>query len=154
MICPKVGGATLSDGSVLKADGQLAGDCGLMRQKVDGVTETEVGYHLARRFQGQGLATEAARACIDHAFSELGLLRVISLIRPENGPSRRVAERNGMSIEKEAIFAALPHLVYRLRSKPARAEAHRVVGWAMLRLWPSIGSRTTSKRKFFGSVLT
>ena len=97
---------------ILKADGQLAGDCGLMRQEVDGVTETEVGYHLARRFQGQGFATEAARACMDHAFLKLGLGRVISLIRAENLPSRRVAERNGMTVEKEAMFAGLPHLVY------------------------------------------
>jgi RimJ/RimL family protein N-acetyltransferase len=97
---------------ILEAGHQFAGDCGLMRQQVDGVFETEVGYHLARRHQGQGLATEAARACLDHAFLTLGLQRVISLIRPENLPSRRVAERNGMSIEKETIFVGLPHLVY------------------------------------------
>jgi RimJ/RimL family protein N-acetyltransferase len=96
----------------LKPDGTFPGDCGLVRQTVDGVAEIEVGYVLARRFQGQGLATEAARACVDHAFSALGLDRVISLIRAENTPSRRVAERNGMTIEKETIFVELPHLVY------------------------------------------
>jgi RimJ/RimL family protein N-acetyltransferase len=97
---------------ILKPDGEFAGDCGLTRQPVDDVTEMEVGYHLARRHQGQGLATEAARACLDYAFSNLGLHRVISLIRPENLPSRRVAERNGMSVEKQTIFAGLPHVVY------------------------------------------
>ena len=97
---------------ILKPNGEFAGDCGLTRQQVDDVTELEVGYHLARRYQGQGLATEAARACLDYAFSNLGLQRVISLIRPENLPSRRVAERNGMSVEKETIFVGLPHLVY------------------------------------------
>jgi [ribosomal protein S5]-alanine N-acetyltransferase len=97
---------------ILKAGDQFAGDCGLALQEVDGVIETEVGYHLARRHQGQGLATEAARACLDYAFSNLRLQRVISLIRPENLPSRRVAERNGMSIEKETTFVGLPHLVY------------------------------------------
>ena len=97
---------------VLKPDGKFAGDCGLVPQQVDGATEIEVGYALARIYQGQGLATEAARACLDYAFSNLGLQRVISLIRPENLPSRRVAERNGMSVEKETIFVGLPHLVY------------------------------------------
>ena len=97
---------------VRKADGNFAGDCGLVPQQVDGATEIEVGYALARIYQGQGLATEAARACLDYAFSNLGLQRVISLIRPENLPSRRVAERNGMSVEKETIFAGMPHLVY------------------------------------------
>ena len=97
---------------IVKADGSFAGDCGLTRQEVDGVAETECGYHLARRAQGQGYATEAARACLNYAFDQLGRDRVISLIRAENSPSRRVAERNGMTIEKESTHAGLPHLVY------------------------------------------
>jgi Acetyltransferase (GNAT) domain len=36
---------------------------------------------------------EAARALRDHGFRELELSRVISLIHPENVPSRRVAEK-------------------------------------------------------------
>jgi ribosomal-protein-alanine N-acetyltransferase len=82
-----------------------------MEQVVHGVTETEVEYHLARRFQGRGIATEVARACVEYAFTELGNERVISLFRPENPPSRRVAERNGMTVEKEIEWAGLPHLV-------------------------------------------
>ena len=35
--------------------------------------------------------------------------RIISLIRPENLPSRRVAERNGMAVEKDTEFVGLPH---------------------------------------------
>jgi ribosomal-protein-alanine N-acetyltransferase len=97
---------------ILKETGQLIGDCGLVRQQVDGATETEIAYHLQRDHQGRGLATEAARACRDHGFLTLGLQRLISLIRPENVPSRRVAERNGMLVEKETIFHDLPHLVY------------------------------------------
>ena len=98
--------------TIRKADGQFIGDCGLLRQLVDGTTETEVGYHLARRFQGYGYASEAARACMRHAFTVLGRPRVISLIRPENLPSRKVAERNGMRVEKETLWAGLPHLVF------------------------------------------
>jgi [ribosomal protein S5]-alanine N-acetyltransferase len=97
---------------ILKETGQLIGDCGLVRQQVDGATETEIAYHLQRDHQGRGLATEAARACRDHGFLTLGLQRLISLIRPENVPSRRVAERNGMLVEKETIFHELPHVVY------------------------------------------
>jgi len=68
--------------------------------------------HLARRFQGKGFATEAARACMNYGFNRLAKDRIISLIRAENLPSRRVAERNGMAVEKETEFAGLPHLVY------------------------------------------
>lgn len=49
---------------------------------------------------------------MNYAFNTLGETRIISLIRPENLPSRRVAERNGMAVEKETEFVGLPHLVY------------------------------------------
>lgn len=104
---------------ILKSEQRLIGDCGLLVQEVDGAHETEIGYHLHRAYQGQGLATEAACACRDHAFSMLGLARVISLIRPENLPSRGVAERVGMTVEKETIFRGLPHLVYAVKRDAA-----------------------------------
>ena len=106
---------------VLKDSGELTGDCGLLQQVVDGVTETEVGYHLARRFQGRGLATEAARACVNYGFERLRLTRIISLIRPENLPSRRVAERNGLVVERETLWAGLPHLIY-VAARPSEMQ--------------------------------
>jgi RimJ/RimL family protein N-acetyltransferase len=98
------------DGLILKPDNKFAGYCGLVRREVDNSREIEVGYALARH--AQGIATEAARACMNYAFTTLGEDRIISLIRPENLPSRRVAERNGMAVEKETEFVGLPHLVY------------------------------------------
>lgn len=98
--------------AILKDDGQFAGDCGLMMQDVDGAQELEVGYHFKRRYWGQGLATEAARACMDYAFNQLGRRRIISMIRPENTSSRRVAERNGLKIEKEVFWRGYQHYVY------------------------------------------
>jgi ribosomal-protein-alanine N-acetyltransferase len=66
---------------ILKANGDLIGDCGLIVQNVDGVDEVEIGYHVRRDLWGQGLATEAARACRDYGFSRLSVERLISLIR-------------------------------------------------------------------------
>ena len=97
-----------------KADQQLLGDCGLVRWDIDGVDELEVGYHFKRKHWGQGYATEAARACMDYAFRQLGTKRIISMIRPENLPSRRVAERNGLQIEKEVFWRGYQHYVYAL----------------------------------------
>ncbi|SRR6266481_3701877 len=91
---------------------ELIGDCGIIRQQVEGERLYEIGYHLHRDFWGQGLATEAAIACRDWAFSHLKTDRVISLIRPENLPSRRVAERVGMTVWKEVNWRGLPHCVY------------------------------------------
>ena len=46
---------------------------------------------------------------------------VISLIRPENVPSRGVAERIGMTVWKETLHGAERwlHLVYRVDAAPA-----------------------------------
>jgi RimJ/RimL family protein N-acetyltransferase len=93
---------------------KIIGDCGIILQEVEGERLYEIGYHLRRDFWGQGLATEAAIACRDWAFARLKADRLISLIRPENLPSCRVAERTGMTVWKEANWRGLPHYVYSL----------------------------------------
>ena len=52
----------------------------LTLQQVDGGNEVEIGYHVRRDLWGQGLATEAARACRDFGFARLPVERMISLI--------------------------------------------------------------------------
>jgi [ribosomal protein S5]-alanine N-acetyltransferase len=88
---------------ILKETEGLIGDCGLITQDVDGVVDVEVGWHVRRDLWRQGLATEAATACVELAFTKLGLPRVISLIRPENIASRRVAEKLGMKVWRQTI---------------------------------------------------
>jgi RimJ/RimL family protein N-acetyltransferase len=90
----------------------VIGDCGLIAQVIEGDPQMEVGYHFRRDQWGHGYATEAAYACMKLAFRALGAQKVISLIRPENTPSRRVAERNGMKVERQVTYVKLPHLVY------------------------------------------
>ncbi|HET6644436.1 MAG TPA: GNAT family N-acetyltransferase [Fimbriimonadales bacterium] len=96
--------------ALLRDTDEPIGQIGLAIQTVDGVDETEVGYILHKRFWGKGYATEGARACVESA-RRLGMERIIALIRPENGPSMRVAHRLGMEFEKMARFANLPHNV-------------------------------------------
>lgn len=91
---------------------RFIGFCGLIPQVVDDVEEMEVGYMLHPEFWGRGLAPEAARACLDRAFERHGVQRVISLINPHNHPSIRVAEKNGMHLEKQTEFNGRPCLVY------------------------------------------
>jgi RimJ/RimL family protein N-acetyltransferase len=92
--------------------GAFVGDCGLTVQLVEGVAEVEVMWHVVRERWRQGLATEAATAVRNHAFGDLALRRLIALVRPGNEPSRGVAQKLGMQVEREAIFHDLPHLVY------------------------------------------
>jgi RimJ/RimL family protein N-acetyltransferase len=89
---------------ILRENGKLIGYCGFFLQLVDELEELEIGYRLDPEYWGQGIATEAARAVRDHAFHDLAVERVISLILPENAASKRVAEKNGMRFEKETNF--------------------------------------------------
>ncbi|NNC91661.1 MAG: GNAT family N-acetyltransferase [Acidimicrobiia bacterium] len=87
----------------LLATGELVGYCGVVPKEVDGVTEHEVIYILARSAWGNGYATEAASGIIDYAFSTLDLDHVISMIHVDNDASARVAERCGMTHERNTV---------------------------------------------------
>ena len=97
---------------ILRSTRRLIGYCGFFQQTVDEVEEIEIGYRLDPTHWGRGFATEAARIVRDHAFQQLGLSRVISLIHPANAGSRRVAEKNGMIPEKETTFRGFPTTVF------------------------------------------
>lgn len=101
-------------GMVEKRTGKLIGDCGIVWQEVEATMEPEIGYHVHRGCWGQGFATEAAKAMIDHAFEELEVDHVISLIRPENLQSRRVAEKNGLTLDRVVLWRDFDHCVYKL----------------------------------------
>ena len=77
--------------------------------------QVAIGWMLAREHWGHGYATEAALALRDWALAERGLTRLISLIRPGNEASIRVAERIGERHEGEVVMGGLPALVYTLR---------------------------------------
>ena len=89
---------------ISRNSGTMLGWCGFYHQHIDGVDEIEIGYRMHPDYWNRGLTTEAARAVRDHAFGDLKLPRVISLIHPENIPSRSVAEKIGMSLEKQTIY--------------------------------------------------
>ncbi len=97
---------------VAKAGGELVGSSGCVLQDVQGRNEIEVGYNVRRDLWGRGYATEAARACIDYGFQELAARRVVSMIRPENVRSIRVAEKNGMVREKIIFWRGYDHCIY------------------------------------------
>ncbi len=98
----------------LKDSGEFIGQCGLIRQQVDGAEEVEIGYHFLPRYWGNGYATEAAVMCKDYAFSHGLAESVISLIYIENTPSQRVAVRNGMKVDRRTEFMNLPMDMYRI----------------------------------------
>jgi ribosomal-protein-alanine N-acetyltransferase len=93
-------------------DDRFAGICGLAPQNVDDIEEIELGYRLMPDSWGQGVATEAARACRDYAFNAVGLPRIISIIEAANVGSIRVAEKIGLHLEKEMWMWERPVRIY------------------------------------------
>ena len=109
---------------VPRGEQAVIGYCGFFHHaEVPG--EVEIGYRLHPDYWNRGLITEAARAVRDHGFADLKLPRVISLIHPENIPSRRVAEKNGMKVEKEITFRGFPTLVYAITRERVAGEPWR-----------------------------
>ena len=78
--------------------GEHAGNCGLHRFNWN-TRVFEIGWWCRKRFQGQGLITEAAAAITGFAFAQLGARRVWCGVDEENERSCRVAERLGFAHE-------------------------------------------------------
>lgn len=81
---------------VLKATGQVIGDCGITLQPIHGQMLPEIGYHLHPDFQGKGYATEAARFCVQLSFDHFHFPAVYCYMKHDNWPSMGVAGRLGM----------------------------------------------------------
>jgi RimJ/RimL family protein N-acetyltransferase len=87
--------------TIHKETGKFIGRCGLLPWAIDGQDEVEVAYTIDEEFWGQGLGTEAAQAILRYGFENLNLSRLICLTEPGNVISQRVAEKIGMTFEKE-----------------------------------------------------
>lgn len=86
---------------VLRAGGETIGRCGLAGiespaapdELRDGI---QIGWSLAERFWGQGLASEAAHAVMSHGFATLALEQLWSQTSGSNAASSRMMMRLGM----------------------------------------------------------
>ena len=108
-----------------KASGRLVGRIGPFCPA--GWPGLELIWAIRRQFWGQGFATEGARVALDYLFDQVGDDRVVSLIRPQNAPSIRVAEKIGEQFQGRMEFYGSEVLVYgisRERWLESRAMRH------------------------------
>jgi RimJ/RimL family protein N-acetyltransferase len=97
------------------------GQVGLLNQRLEDGVHPEVAYLIHVPYQRRGYATEAALGVRDYAFQVLGKGYVVSFIRPENRPSRRVARKLGMRPRGTIRWAGLDHLFFRVERSEAQA---------------------------------
>lgn len=119
----------------LRSTGEFVGLIGAqtMRDVVPNLPQpaVEIGWRLSRSAQGQGLATEGARAVVDFCFGTLQLPEVVAVTALGNRPSRHVMEKLGMKHRPDLEFdhprvpAGHPHLrhtLYQLKNQSQPAE--------------------------------
>jgi ribosomal-protein-alanine N-acetyltransferase len=87
---------------IAKEGGGFVGHCGV--GYLHGRGDAELSYTLARPYWGRGLATEAVKRVLRHAFEVLRLPRVIGVARVHNVASQRVMLRAGMTFREDIRY--------------------------------------------------
>ena len=90
-------GASLALAITCRSDGALVGAIGLM--DIAAGHQAEMGYWVGKPYWSRGFCTEAARAVLRYAFTELGLIRVYAHHFTRNPASGRVMQKLGMKHE-------------------------------------------------------
>lgn len=113
---------------LITVDDEPIGACGLAQ--LEGPAP-DLGYWLGAPYWGNGYATEAARALIDHAFTALRLEALQAGARVTNPASRRVLEKCGFQWTGVGL--------YRIRAINSSAPIDRFRLdrgiWASLKSW-------------------
>ncbi len=73
--------------------GKIIGVCSY--EWSDAKQDAEFGYWYARHAWGKGIATEAAKAVVGHAFQRANLPKLVSCYHNDNDASCRVLEKSG-----------------------------------------------------------
>ena len=99
-----------------RSTGELIGRLGFL--DVEGWPGFELGWLIARPHWGQGYASEGSKAAYGYAMDTLKRERVISLIRPGNERSVRVAEKLGFVRDGTVDMLGKTAMVYANRRTP------------------------------------
>jgi RimJ/RimL family protein N-acetyltransferase len=103
------------------ATGRFLGEAGLadFQRSLDPAMEgaPEVGWALAPWAHGKGYATEAVRAVLSWADSQLGVPKVVCIIDPGNEASLRVAEKTGFRQVRRLTYKGEPTILFE-RTRP------------------------------------
>jgi ribosomal-protein-alanine N-acetyltransferase len=90
----------------LLSDSQHVGCCGLRPYRPE-QQMPELGFHLRPKYWGQGLAVEAARGVIAHAFGAIGAKSLSAGHHPQNLASKKVLEKLAFHYTRDEFFPTL-----------------------------------------------
>jgi [ribosomal protein S5]-alanine N-acetyltransferase len=95
------------------ATGRVVGVTGLRHIPIEGMDEVELRCALFPEHWGQGLGTEAARACVTIGRDWVGLSSVVGLVGRDDTVPQRMLEKAGLVFEREVTLGRAPRLLYR-----------------------------------------
>jgi ribosomal-protein-alanine N-acetyltransferase len=93
--------------------GENIGNC-LLRVLAEDSTAFEIGYSIARKFWGKGIASEIASALIDYAFSHFTTGDLTALTHPENMASQNVLLKAGFVRDGNLVSLGQDLYLFRL----------------------------------------
>jgi RimJ/RimL family protein N-acetyltransferase len=79
---------------------------------VDGFSEVEIGWTVARSHWRRGIASRLGQHALNEVTS-VGLCSIVAYTREDNLASRGVMDKLGMTYEKSFAFNGEPHVLYR-----------------------------------------
>ena len=104
--------------AVERSTGEFLGRCGLLPWHIQGSDEVELAFMIKKQRWREGLATEASQGIIKHAHGVLGIQRLVCLVMPGNAASAGVAQKVGMSFEREFTDELGPSQLYSIVLPP------------------------------------
>lgn len=104
-----------------RQSGCAIGDSGLLKLEHGWI---DLGFRLAQRYWGKGLATEAASAWVRAAFDDFHIDRLTALVHPENGASIRVLEKLRFQSVRRDTVMGMESIVLSLDANSSKAPDH------------------------------
>jgi [ribosomal protein S5]-alanine N-acetyltransferase len=86
----------------LKETGEPIGMCGLIRREI--LEDPDLGYAYLQRHHGNGYASEAGAAVLEHGRRQMHIGRIVAITTPQNTGSIRVLEKLGFHYDSERIL--------------------------------------------------
>lgn len=82
----------------------------------------DLGYRLIKRYWGQGIATETARATLDYAFNTLKIPNVYAMAARENLASNRILQKSGLKLIETFELEGVDHNWYKIKSAEYKTD--------------------------------
>lgn len=96
-----------------KYSNEFLGWCGL--KYTPELDEYDIGFRLFKEHWNKGIASEAAKACIDYGFIKIGLTRIVGRAMNENVGSIRVLKKIGLVYMKDYNFEGESGVIYEIK---------------------------------------